>query len=215
MGRITDLTGRTFERLTVVSLHPERSAQGGAMWVCACSCGKQVIVRSECLVRGYSTSCGCAAIKHGETRDGVWTPEYSAWHSMKQRCRRDHKSARKREGYAERGISVCSRWTGADGFFNFLQDMGRKPDQRMSLDRINNNEGYSPDNCRWATAEQQVNNRRPMQNVLTRGVCPKGHPVTDENVYRDPRGYVSCRACTRERMRGRRAARSTSGSTSQ
>ena len=99
--------------------------------------------------------------KHGEAskRDGTRpSAEYRAWCYMKARCLGYHEKDRK--CYTERGITVCTRWLGPQGFVHFLADMGRKPAYEFTLDRIDNDRGYFPKNCRWATRKQQIANRR-------------------------------------------------------
>jgi len=87
--------------------------------------------------------------------------EYLTWLGMKKRCYKETNKSFKR--YGARGIKVCDRWLNKDGYKNFLEDMGRRP-EGLSLDRTDNDKGYSPSNCRWATAKQQANNRS--SNVL-------------------------------------------------
>jgi hypothetical protein len=96
-----------------------------------------------------------ATRKHGEAI--ARTSEYKTWDSMRHRCR--HKA---RADYGGRGIMVCKRW---DSFENFLADMGRRPSKQHSLDRINNDGNYEPDNCRWATKKQQAENRRKFGRI--------------------------------------------------
>ena len=92
---------------------------------------------------------------HGCAQRGNKTSEYMAWQNMKGRCLNDKIPTFKR--YGGRGISICARWV--DSFENFINDMGLKPSCDHSLDRIDNNENYSPANCKWSTQKEQVNNR--------------------------------------------------------
>lgn len=132
---------------------------------------------------GIATSTICARLEKGWTAKEALTTsptskshcryegltskyktEYHAWIGMIKRCQSPKHSAWK--NYGGRGIQVCARWLGDDGFLNFLTDMGSKPSPRLTLDRIDNDENYEPDNCRWATMTQQSRNKRT--NVFLR-----------------------------------------------
>lgn len=105
-------------------------------------------------------------LTHGHCRDYKVSRSYAAWTNMRGRCRgRDSQS---HDNYQARGISICERWLGPQGFENFLADMGEPP-PNMTLDRIENNGDYSPDNCRWATRKTQQRNNRRNQLVTFQG----------------------------------------------
>lgn len=166
MRRPQDLTGLKFGRWTVHRMVNVTSARG-VRWECSCDCGNTKVISAACLKGGNSKSCGCfrrelmreAAktrnLRHGEGSNGKETPEYRAWTAMLSRC--NNSNHRMYPDYGGRGIKVCARWS---LYENFLADMGRRPSDKHSLDRSNNEGGYSPENCRWATAIQQNNNQR-------------------------------------------------------
>lgn len=93
---------------------------------------------------------------------------YNAWVAMRQRCY--NKNLKGHRHYGGRGIRVCKRWRGEDGFANFMEDMGPRPSAKHSLDRIDNDGNYTPKNCRWATRRQQQNNRRTNHFLTYKGV---------------------------------------------
>lgn len=126
---------------------------------CVCLCGNTCVVSKSRLKSHPDTKCGSCAGKQGAKKRGAdgrsSTPEWLAWKSMRERCSRPQHSAYVR--YGARGISVCERW---ESFDNFLADMGSRPSAKHSLDRVDNDGNYSPDNCRWATAAEQNANQR-------------------------------------------------------
>ena len=127
-----------------------------AYWWCKCSCGKTKFVEASTLLNKRSKSCGCKTHVKYSKFPGVnyKSSEYSVWEGMKRRCY--NSKSRSYPNYGGRGITVCDRW---HNFENFIEDMGLRPKGR-SLDRINNDLGYFPANCRWATAEEQSLNKR-------------------------------------------------------
>lgn len=166
-----DLTGRRFGRL--IALHPSPKIK--RHWACRCDCGNLSHVRSQHLRDGHTLSCGCLRIAmsalsasvrsttHGHSRVNQKSPEYNSWQAMRKRCMNPNDPAYPR--YGGRGIQICQRW---NSFECFLFDMGPRPDG-LQIERINNNLGYSPENCKWATPLEQSNNKRNNRNISWNG----------------------------------------------
>lgn len=162
-----NLVGQTFGRLTVVEL-ANKNKHGAVMWLCRCSCGKPHILVGHSLTSGGVTSCGCLrgdtpAWNRSHNMSG--TPQYRVWRTMWTRCA--NPNSKSYEHYGARGIKVCERW---QSFENFYADMGDKPSPLHSLERIKNDEGYSPENCKWATKAEQVANKRNNRHLTVEGV---------------------------------------------
>lgn len=167
-----DLTGKRFGRLTVLSFSHKSGKR--VCWLCQCDCGETKVAKAICLTQGATRSCGCLrreqTVKrfrtHGHTKGRKKTPEYKAWLEMRRRClvKNKHNSHR----YSERGILVCQRWL--DSFEAFLADMGKRPSCSHSIDRIDNDGNYEPENCRWATKRQQSRNQRTNHLVSYQGL---------------------------------------------
>lgn len=163
-----DISGQRFNKW--VAIERDISKQGkDPYWFFRCDCGSIESVRKYTVVNNISKACGCMRAENGRnllTTHGMWGHElYEMWHGMKKRCHDERDRAYKL--YGARGIKVCDRWR--YNFDLFVADMGERP-QGMSIDRIDNNKGYEPSNCRWATIKQQANNRRDNISVVIDGV---------------------------------------------
>ena len=163
MGKRIPLSpGDRFGRLVVIERVPSAY---NPRYLCRCDCGRQLEVFGGNLRSGNSRSCGCLQrelLSAQRTTHGMSARDnrtYTTWLAMKGRCFNPHDGHHYRL-YGERGITVCDRWLGPDGFANFLADMGERPDG-MTLDRYPDPDGnYEPGNCRWATPAEQGRNRR-------------------------------------------------------
>lgn len=161
MGVKIDILNQRFKRWLVIGSTTVRSKDNHTQWLCRCDCGTEKLIRYGSLVSGLTYSCGCfkaervkmISLKHGETGKG----EYRNWQSMKSRCY--NKNLKKFHLWGGKGVTVCERWL--NSYENFIEDMGRKPTAKHTLDRYPNPNGnYEPSNVRWATQKQQGANRR-------------------------------------------------------
>lgn len=135
--------------------------------------------------------------KHGHRKGGK-SREYMSWQAMVCRCTNHNREYFKH--YGGRGITVCDRWL--NSFVDFLADMGPRP-EGMTLDRINVDGNYEPGNCRWATAKEQTNNKRQLNQNVSKTECLRGHALAPENCepYWLVRGSRKCLQCKRLRYR--------------
>lgn len=158
-----NILGKKFGRLTVVSFS-HKDKWGKRHWNCVCDCGKSRVVAERSLFTGNTKSCGCYRKQYATLKQLVHgmqgTRLYAIWQNMKNRCRNVNIPAYK--DYGGRGITVCDEWLDFMCFMGWALSNGY--DDSLSLDRINNNEGYKPDNCRWTTQKEQARNTRA--NVL-------------------------------------------------
>lgn len=170
-GEYKDLTGMKFNRLTVIKLF-ERTPKRKYMWLCRCDCGKALVVLGDHLKNNHTRSCGCwnrERIGKVNYKNGLTTTKlYYAYRNMCNRCNRPDNQ--EYSTYGGRGIKVCEEWLGENGFLKFAEwalNNGYK--ENLTIDRIDNNKGYCPDNCRWVDIFVQANNKRNTRFIKING----------------------------------------------
>lgn len=165
MGIFQDLSGKRFGKLTAIEVY-KKNKNGESIWKCQCDCGNFSNVVCSSLKNGHTTSCGCykkvCCITHNETK----TRLHRIWSGIKARCQ--NKNLPKYNNWGGRGIKMCKEWADSyEKFRDWALSSGYK--ENLTIDRIDNNKWYSPDNCRWATTKQQSNNRRTNHIITFNG----------------------------------------------
>lgn len=162
MPAFVDISGSRVGRLTVVRKDVQRSTPGNVYWECICDCGTTKSICSRSLLGSRVVSCGCA---RGRYRSVNQIPLYKVWKGMIDRCTNPNNKSYPK--YGGRGITICSRWM--ESLEAFVSDMGLPTSPKHSLDRINNDGNYEPENCRWATRIQQNRNRSMKRSITWNG----------------------------------------------
>lgn len=167
-----DLSNQKFGRWVVIkraSINTDRNNRWECKWECECECGKIRTIRSSSLISGNSKSCGCYKRDMARERNikiGFYHPvEYRRWYYMKRRCL--NKNYKWYKNHGGRGITICKEWI--ESFANFFRDMGPITSDKHSLERKDNDKGYYPDNCVWATKHEQSRNTRQTKNITHNG----------------------------------------------
>lgn len=192
MSSLNNRIGNKYGRLTVVS-RAENTLSGKSKWLCVCDCGNHTNVRGSDLATGGVRSCGCikkevaarkgrARVTHGDSG----TRLYRIWQGMKQRA--TYKNGGAYKHYGGRGVTVCDEWANSYAEFkNWSADHGYL--DNLTIDRIDNNKGYSPDNCKWSTYKQQENNRRNNRKITVAG---ETHTVSEWSEISEISGATLC-----------------------
>lgn len=164
MGRFHDLTGQRFGQLLVIERAEDKTTglKPKTMWRCLCDCGKETVVWGSSLTQGTTVSCGCKKRKHGFANKERL---YQTWKNMRRRC---YTPSNKRYAqYGGRGITICPEWDDYAVFRSWAMSNGYRDD--LTIDRIDVDKGYSPDNCRWVGAKIQANNMTRNRFITFRG----------------------------------------------
>ena len=155
--KYTERIGTRIGRLTVIELLKE--SDGSISFSFVCDCGNTGKRRIQQISTKRMSSCGCykmeRAFKLNSTHNKSKSPEYGAWQNIKHRCL--NKRSKAYSQYGGRGIKICERWIGS--FENFISDMGERGEKDLSIERINVNGDYEPENCKWATTKEQARNK--------------------------------------------------------
>ena len=165
MGRkVNDLTGMRFGRLRVIK-KAGKHKNGWIIWECVCDCGNVTCIPSTTLKQGRTKSCGCIRsethARHGQSRTKI----YAVWKMMRNRT--SNPKAINYKDYGGRGIHLCKEWTDFANFYEWAIKNGYK--DGLTIERKNNEKGYSPDNCEWTTRKEQNNNRRSSRRITYKG----------------------------------------------
>lgn len=158
MNNKYDITGKNFGYLTVLDRDEASVGERNSRWICRCKCGKITVVPRCALVTGHTSSCGCKMHEsHNKIHGYSKTRIYSIWVKMNARCK--NPSEKDAKSYKNRGITVCEEWqSDFMAFYEWAMKNGYS--DSLTIDRIDNDKGYSPDNCRWITIEEQQSNKR-------------------------------------------------------
>mgnify|MGYP006992064717 CR=1 FL=1 len=169
MGKFIDITGQKFNRLTAISIYG-KNADNRITWLCKCDCGNEVVVAGKQLRSGQTKSCGCynkelttiRNTKHGKR----YTRLYRIWLLMKNRC--NNPKDKYYYCYGGKGVKVCDEWT--NNFESFYEwSIASGYNDKLSIDRIDSDKGYQPDNCRWTTNKEQQNNKTNNHYITYKG----------------------------------------------
>lgn len=164
MSKALELSGQKFHRLTVIE-RTINNSHGKSQWLCRCDCGEELITSGSHLTTGHTKSCGCIKNQDKITHGLSETVEYGIWCGITKRT--TNKNEKRYKDYGGRGIVMCERWR---NFENFIKDMGQRPSINHSIDRIDNDKGYSPENCKWSTRFEQARNTRNNHHITIDGV---------------------------------------------
>lgn len=163
MPNFIDLTGQRFGKLTV--LRKAENLKERVAWLCRCDCGNEKVIIAKLLRNGRKKNCGCVKpkrkLKHGDCNSRL----YEIWKGINKRC--NYKQYKQYNDYGGRGIRVCDEWKEYTAFREWALLNGYRDD--LTIERIDNNSGYNPDNCRWIAKAEQSRNRRNV--IIYNGLC--------------------------------------------